>query len=143
VCAACGAHPGRARGVLPNPPPKPSAPNPRPNINQEALGGIPAVLTYGLRASGAASAFLMLVHFVAANAVVRLPALPRDPKPMAPVHAQHALSLLFTTHQVGAAPPPPRGPRAAQPRAASHPFPVRASDACSYRADLPPSKPCP
>ncbi|GBF95141.1 hypothetical protein Rsub_07725 [Raphidocelis subcapitata] len=70
---------------------------------QGALGGTQAVLTYGLRATGATSSFLMLVHFVCANAVVRLPRLPREKKPMAPVHAQHSLSLLFSTHQMHAA----------------------------------------
>jgi hypothetical protein len=68
---------------------------------QEVLGGAAPALTWGLRATGGASAFLLLVHFVAANAVVRMPRSPAERKPMAPMHAQHALSLLFTTHQVG------------------------------------------
>lgn len=66
---------------------------------QEALGGVEQTLVYGMRATSAASAFLLLVHFVTANMNLRLVLLPRERKPQAPMHAQHALSLLFTTHQ--------------------------------------------
>jgi len=68
---------------------------------KDALGGMQQTLIYGLRSTSLASAFLLLVHFVAANSVVRMPRFAREKKPMAPIHAQHALSLLFTTHQVG------------------------------------------
>lgn len=68
---------------------------------QEALGGLENTLVYGLRTTAAASAFLLLVHFAAGNAVVVAPRLPRERAPQAPAHAQHALSLLFTTYQVG------------------------------------------
>jgi hypothetical protein len=70
-------------------------------ILKDAFGGMGRTLVYGMRATSAASAFLLAVHFIAANAVVRMPKLPNEKKPIAPLHAQHALSLLFTTHLVG------------------------------------------
>ncbi|KAI8463611.1 MAG: hypothetical protein J3K34DRAFT_443244 [Monoraphidium minutum] len=67
---------------------------------QEALGGLEATLHYGLRATAMASAFLYVVHFIAGNLRVVMPRLPREKKPLARMHAQHALSLLFTTYQM-------------------------------------------
>lgn len=69
---------------------------------QEAAGGVLAALKYGLRATGAAAAFLFLAHFCAANAVIVVPAHPLARRPAAPLHAQHTLSLLFATQQMHA-----------------------------------------
>jgi hypothetical protein len=69
-------------------------------ILKDAIGGLEQTIVYGLRFTGATSAFLLLVHFIAANARVVPPRHRGDKVSLAPVHAQHALSLLFTAHQV-------------------------------------------
>lgn len=69
---------------------------------QDAIGGQQRALVYGLRATGAACGFLFLVHFAAANAVIVVPAHQLAKRPAAPLHAQHALSLLFGAQQMHA-----------------------------------------
>jgi hypothetical protein len=100
-------------------------------ILQEPLGGLANTMAYGLRATGGASAFLALVHFIAAATPPPTGGAralgPARRGPAAPVHAQHALSLLWTTHQArrlagqgeaarGSAPGKAKDPAATAPR---------------------------